>query len=152
MKSERARRKPEFLVALKRKKEVQAFKFPSRAQQMNFVAAVRKKWPQADFAYTVEDNKRKRVRGAPMKRDEQMRRLISTAVAYAEVAEAHRAHEMWATRTIQEAAELARNGDRHGARKLQAQVSLKHIVFDYENVHANLIDALTPFRKTERKE
>jgi len=77
-----------------------------------------------------------------------VRQLIKAAIAYADVAEAHRAHEWKVTRTLQEAARLSMSGYPEGARKLRALAFMAHpVVFNYEDVHAGLIAAVKPFRK-----
>jgi hypothetical protein len=74
-------------------------------------------------------------------------KLIDAAIAYADVAERHLAHEEWKTRTLQEAANLARTGATHEAEQKQGEVDQQAtVVFDYEDVHKNLIRAVKPFR------
>ena len=89
----------------------------------------------------------------PKKSDRNIKRLVKAAVAYAEVADRHMCHEEWMTRTLQEAANLARAGDVAGAKRMQQQVNLKCTeVFDYTDVHKDMIKAVKPFRRKSRKE
>lgn len=81
--------------------------------------------------------------------DKKIQNLIDAAIAYAEIAERHLKHEEWKTEVLQEAANLARRGQMHEAKLLKSQVDSHSgvIVFDYTDVHKDLIKAVKPFRK-----
>ena len=82
----------------------------------------------------------------------QVQRLIDAAIAYVELAERHRAHESRITRTLQEAASLARAGKTAEARGKKGEADL-HVteVFDYAAVQGELVEAVMPFRKAEKQ-
>lgn len=74
-------------------------------------------------------------------------RLIAAALAYARIAEAHRDHQEHRTKAMQEAANLARKGQQKEANQILSSLQLGATsVFDYADVHDDLIRAVKPFR------
>lgn len=84
--------------------------------------------------------------------EKKMERLIEAAIAYADVAQRHLDYQMGRTKMMQEAAALARSGDREAADRKRREVDRSGpVVFDYQDVHQNLIRAVKPFRKGRKK-
>jgi len=79
--------------------------------------------------------------------DKNIQRLIQAAVVYAELAERHLLAEEKKTKILQEAANLARAGDMKAARNKQREADSSPVIFDYTDVHKDLIRAVKPFRK-----
>lgn len=75
--------------------------------------------------------------------------LVRCAVAYVNQSNRHREQEQWKTRTLREAAKLARQGDAKGAKRLVTLVDHCTTVFDYSKVHVALRKAVEPFRTVE---
>lgn len=88
-----------------------------------------------------------------MSDDYNVQRIIRAAVAYTEVAERHMKHEKEITALLQEGAKLAKNGQHAEAKQKQRLADEKRInVFNYEDVHKELIEACKPFRGNHGKE
>lgn len=87
-------------------------------------------------------------KGMDSTRTKKTMRLVLAAIAYAELSERHMAKEEWRTRTLQEAANLARAGDTARARQKEMEVQLTTTqVYDYTDVSKELIAAVKPWRK-----
>ena len=77
-----------------------------------------------------------------------IQRVLKAAIAYSELSERHMAKEEWRTRTLQEAANLAREGDMAGAKQKEGEVRLTCTqIFDYTDVSKELIKSVRPWRR-----
>ncbi len=76
-----------------------------------------------------------------------IQKLIDAAIKYAELSEQQIAHEAYRTKTLQDAANLAREGKQREAQQLLKQVdSCSMTVFDFTDVKKDLIRAVKPWR------
>lgn len=83
-----------------------------------------------------------------MTREQHIDRLITAAIAYADMAERCHAHHQHRCNELARAANLARHGQQEEAKQIQKRLDLGAcVVFDFTDVQKDLIRAVKPFKK-----